>query len=131
MEIDLLVHSTYNVEKIAKNKEFFNAFINKLKATYKLFSFSERGESNRINVSFAPTSSRIANVFIQMDTNGEIGFCARGNKRKLNDIPKGKHELFDYSLDTSLTIKGINSENYQEHLPTIVKAIEYCDYSFV
>jgi hypothetical protein len=131
MEIDLLKHSTYNVEKVKKNKEFFYSLLDKLKSTYQIFNFRERSESNKINIEFAPQpGTRIQNVFFQMNANGEIEFTVRGSTRKLKEIPSGKFKLSEYSMDTTLKIEGINSENYQEHLPVMVKAIEICEYSF-
>ena len=127
-ELDLLAHSTYDVALIAKNKELFNMLFNKIANTYKLFSIRDWSESNIRRVSFAPTSSRITNVFIQIKPNGEFEIGFRGPLGAFKDTTK--YEYYEYSMDKSLTIKGITHENYLEHIPSIVKAIELCDYSF-
>jgi hypothetical protein len=129
-ELNLLQYSTYNVELINKNKELFNKLFNTISKTYKLFNIKDWSESNIRNVSFAPTSSRIANVFITIKPTGEFEIVFRGNHTKLKSI-QGTNRFSEYSLDSRLEIVGITHENYQEHIPTIVKAIEYCDYSFL
>ena len=131
MEINLLALSTYNVEQIQKNKEFFNMLISRIKSTYRVFNYSESEHQNAKSISFAPTDSRISNVFIHMDINGEVKFTfnvSRGVDR-LEEL-KNKYAVDKWTYHTSLTIKKVNSENYQEHLPYIVKGIEYCEYSF-
>ena len=131
MEINLLALSTYNVEQIQKNKEFFNTLISRIKSTYRVFRYCESDYQNTKSIDFAPTDSRIPNVFIHMDINGEVEFkfnVSRG-EQKLEEL-KNKYEVYKMTYHTSLVIKKVNSENYQEHLPYIVKGIEYCEYSF-
>ena len=132
-ELNLLEHSTYNVEKIRKNKEFFNMLIGKIKSTYQLFSYNEKDWQNQKNIDFAPTTSRIPNVFIEMSVNGEISFTFNvsrsSNIEKLQQL-KDKYNVYSWTYHTSLKIKNVNSENYREHLPNIVKGIEFCEYSF-
>lgn len=129
-ELNLLQHTTYNVELINKNKELFKMLFDKIASTYKLFSLKDTSESNIRNVSFAPTESRIANVFITIKPNGEFGIVFVGRHDKMESI-KGDYDTSKYTHDTRLRIEGITTENYLKHIPTIVKAIEYCDYSFV
>lgn len=129
-EINLLEYSTYNVELIRKNQELFDMLFNKISRTYQLFNVHSYSESNKRNVSFAPTAGRISNVFIIVRPNGEFEFTFRGDHNKMESI-KGNHETCKFIHDTSLTIKGITHDNYLQHLPTIVKAIEYCSYSFI
>ena len=131
MEINLLALSTYNVEQIQKNREFFNTLISRIKSTYKVFKYSESEWQNTKSIEFGPTESRIQNVFIHMNVNGEVKFTfvvSRGVDR-LEDL-KSKYVVYKMTHDTRLIIEGVNSENYQEHLPYIVKGIEYCEYSF-
>jgi hypothetical protein len=131
MEINLLALSTYNVEQIQKNKEFFNTLISRIKSTYMVFKYSESDWQNTKSIEFAPTQSRIQNVFINMNVNGEVKFTfvvSRGVDR-LEDL-KSKYVVYKMTHDTRLIIEGVNSENYTEHLPYIVKGIEYCEYSF-
>ena len=128
-EINLLEHSTYNVELIKKNNLLFDMLFNKISTTYKLFNLRDYSESNIRRVSFSPTSSRTNNVFITITPNCEIDFNFRGDHNKMESI-KGNYETFKFIHDTSLTIK-ITYDNYCSHIPTIVKAIEACGYSFV
>ena len=131
-ELNLLQHSTYNVEVIAKNKELFNMLFNQIAKTYQLFNVSDRSERNTRRVSFAPTRSRITNVTITIKPNGEFGMYFRGSKDKLETLANvAKYDTSNYRCDADLEIKGITFANYQQHIPTIVKALEYCDYSFV
>jgi hypothetical protein len=130
MEIDLLQHSTYNVEQIKKNKEFASMLFNKIQNTYRLFSIKDSTSNNVRNISVAPSASRIQNVFITFKTDGEIEFLFRGRANKLKEL-KDNYLFSEYSMDSTLIIKGVNSINYSSHLPAIVKALEYCDYSFV
>jgi len=129
MEINLLKHSTYNVEQIRKNQEFFRSLLGQIESTYQIFNKSERSSSNIVNVAFAPTQSRIHNVFMEMKENGVLKMTFRSSKKELETL-KDKYEYFEYSLDSSITMKNITHENYKEHLPNIVKCIEWCAYSF-
>jgi len=131
MEINLLALSTYNVEQIQKNKEFLSSLISQIKNTYQVFDYSERSHCNAKDISFAPTSSRICNVFIHMDLNGEVKFTFAGRKG-LHDVAKTNkaYNAYDLTFDTRLEIKGINASNYTQHLANIVKGIELCEYSF-
>jgi hypothetical protein len=128
-QINLLAHSTYDVEKIRKNREFFESLLNQIERTYTLHSKKRHSEANRVNVQFAPTESRITNVFLKMDEKGVIDITFSGGN-KLKELANKTYQILELSLSTHLYVKDINVENYKEHLPTIVKAIEYCDYSF-
>lgn len=132
MEIDLLQHSTYNVETIRKNKELFNRLFESICRTYSIFHLRDNSLSNERNVSFAPGQSRIQNVFINIKPNGEFNISFRGGKDKLKKLEeKGcTYETSNYRCDATVELKGLTEENYKEHLPNIVKALEYCDYSF-
>ena len=128
-DFNLLEHSTYNVEKIKRNREFFNMLMGKIKSAYQVFNYREYDSNNKKRVSFAPSDNRIDNVFIGMDTNGEIQF--QFNVSRLNKTADISHyKVHEYSFHTELTINGVNADNYREHLPHIVKGIEFCDYSF-
>ena len=127
MEINLLEHSTYDVEKIRSNKNFFANLYNKLSETYKFFRIEDWTESNVRHICIAPNQNRVQNVFIKIDLNGEIRMILRGDIAKLSTL-KGKY--FEESLRATLTIEGITADNFQQYLPSIVKGIEACDYSF-
>lgn len=134
MEINLLEHSTYDVDKIKQNKEFLQSLIKTIGKTYENRIVSDYGKQNERNVSIAPSINRIANVFICLRVNGEIEFSFKGDTQKLKSI---KNNSESYKLDinyhgagTTLDIQGVTIENHQQHLPNIVKAIEACDYSF-
>jgi hypothetical protein len=133
MDIDLLQHSTYDVEQIKKNREFYSAFINKLRNTYSLFNFSESDKMNEKRTKFAPSVNRINNVFISMDLNGVIGISINiglTNNDKIQHLID-KYLFTDYSASgKTITIKGITHENYNKYLKDIVTCIEYADYSF-
>lgn len=131
--INLLAHSTYNVEQIRKNREFFASLLDQIKRTYVLHKFSERTERNSTKVSFAPTESRITNVFMGMDVNGvvEISFNGFFGSKEvyLTKLTK-KHKQMDYSGgDKCITIENVTYDNYKEYLADIVVCIDGCDYS--
>jgi len=130
MEIDLLQHSTYNVEQIKKNKQFASMLFNKIQNTYRLFSIKDSTNKNVRSISIAPSPTHIQNVFITCNIDGEIQFVFRGRTNKLKEL-KDNYLFSEYSMDSTLTIKGVNAINYSSHLPAIVKAIEFCEYSFV
>lgn len=129
-DFNLLEHSTYNVEKIKRNREFFNTLMSKIKSAYQVFNYTEVDSNNVRRVSFSPSNGRIDNVFISMDINGEIKlkFNVSRSIHKVSDT--SHYKVSEYSLHTELLISGVNVDNYKEHLPHIVKGIEFCDYSF-
>lgn len=134
-ELNLLKHSTYNVEQIKKNREFFSSLLSQIERTYATYSKRERDYNNRKDVEFAPAPSpRITNVFMSIDVNGVIKIVFNGvrtkDDKKMNLLKK-KYDSFTYSSgSTSITIDGVTAENYTSHLPSIVLCIESVDYSF-
>ena len=129
-EINLLEHSTYDVEKIKKNREFFDVLMNKIKSTYKLFDYREYDNNNSKRVSFAPTNGRVDNVHINMNTKGEIDFGFNVSRYMDFDKLSDDYKVVTYNHHTELRLHGVTYDNYKEYLSLIVKAIEYCDYSF-
>ena len=131
-ELNLLEHSTYNVEQIIKNKEFFNLLMSKIKSTYKVFNYYEYNNRNVKRVCMSPLGGRIDNVFITMKVDGEIDFVFNVTiKDSIIDTIREHCKISKYTHHTELKINGVNAENYQKHLPYIVKAIEFADYSFL
>jgi hypothetical protein len=131
-ELNLLVHSTYNVEQIIKNKEFFNLLIDKIKSTYKVFNYYEYSNRNEKRVCMSPLKGHIENVFITMKVDGEIDFIFNiSRKNSTLETIIDNYKVYKYTHHTELKIQGVNAENYQQYLPYIVKAIEFADYSFL
>ena len=134
-ELNLLEHSTYNVEQVKNNRIFFDKLLSEIESIYATYSMKRSGTNNRINVQFAPSQyPRRQNVFFDMDKDGHFEITFVGVSRigeKNIDTLKAKYRNSTYSCNTlRIYIEGITAENYKEHLPYIVMCIEGCDYSF-
>jgi hypothetical protein len=135
--INLLAHSTYNVEQIRKNREFFASLLDQIERTYAIYRKSTSGINNRINVEFGPKPPpRITNVYIRMEANGVIEFTFSSirfyhvSEEKKEELLKKYENSAGGCGGHTVYIKGVTYDNYKEHLANIVVCIEGADYSF-
>ena len=133
--LNLLEHSTYNVEEINKNREFYSHLLKEITDTYRVYDSKEYEEKNTKKIKFAPTNARIQNVFMSMNVKGKItivfavGYLGKNKEQILKDLKE--YEIDDSSSSgIRISIKGITFANYKKHLKNIVFCIELCDYSF-
>jgi len=133
-QINLLEHTTYDVEQIKKNKEFYATLLGEIERTYKIHRKSEDNRGNVMSVQFAPAPApRITNVFIKVDLKGVVELVFNGvkiyDKVKLNKL-KAKYNHIVFSCDDlQVRIEGVTYDNYKKYLADIVMCIESVGYS--
>ena len=132
MEINLLKHSKYDVEKLRENKIFLVSLVDNITDTYEMEKPKVRHYKDITKISIQRGQDPNV-VSFEIDGSGEIKFNIRvlslNDKERFEAMAsKENYKVRDFSHSYDVTIKGINKDNFNEFLGDIVFLIEEKSY---